>query len=74
MQVTLVTILNLLPREEKSKFLEYCIKGEISINLACRILEEIGAKRRIMELMTHEDQEVRYQALLAVQKYMHQTW
>ncbi|KAG1049647.1 hypothetical protein G6F43_008036 [Rhizopus delemar] len=39
-----------------------------------KILEEIGAKRRIMELMTHEDQEVRYQALLAVQKYMHQTW
>ncbi|KAI9264760.1 armadillo-type protein [Sporodiniella umbellata] len=38
------------------------------------ILQEIGAKRRIMELMTHEDQEVRYQGLLAVQKYMHQAW
>ncbi|CEP16084.1 hypothetical protein [Parasitella parasitica] len=38
------------------------------------ILQEIGAKQRIMELMTHEDQEVRYQALLAVQKYMHQAW
>ncbi|KAG1438714.1 hypothetical protein G6F56_012547 [Rhizopus delemar] len=38
------------------------------------MLQEVGAKRRIMELMTHEDQEVRYQALLAVQKYMHQTW
>ncbi|CEI94961.1 hypothetical protein G6F70_001582 [Rhizopus microsporus] len=37
------------------------------------ILQEIGAKRRIMELMTHEDQEVRYHALMAVQKYMHQT-
>ncbi|KAI9356848.1 armadillo-type protein [Pilaira anomala] len=38
------------------------------------VLQEIGAKQRIMELMTHEDQEVRYQALLAVQKYMHQAW
>lgn len=38
------------------------------------ILQDIGAKQRIMELMTHEDQEVRYQALLAVQKYMHQAW
>ncbi|KAI8880611.1 ATPase V1 complex subunit H [Backusella circina FSU 941] len=37
-------------------------------------LQEIGAKQRIMELMTHEDQEVRYQSLLAVQKYMHQAW
>ncbi|KAG2192027.1 hypothetical protein INT46_011845 [Mucor plumbeus] len=38
------------------------------------LLQDIGAKQRIMELMTHEDQEVRYQALLAVQKYMHQAW
>ncbi|KAI8637446.1 armadillo-type protein [Parasitella parasitica] len=38
------------------------------------ILQDIGAKQRIMELMTHDDQEVRYQALLAVQKYMHQAW
>ncbi|KAI7905870.1 ATPase V1 complex subunit H [Cokeromyces recurvatus] len=38
------------------------------------VLQDIGAKQRIMELMTHEDQEVRYQALLAVQKYMHQVW
>ncbi|KAI8986403.1 armadillo-type protein [Pilobolus umbonatus] len=37
-------------------------------------LQEVGAKQRIMELMTHDDQEVRYQALLAVQKYMHQAW
>ncbi|KAL0086266.1 ATPase, V1 complex, subunit H [Phycomyces blakesleeanus] len=39
-----------------------------------RILQDVGAKQRIMELMTHEDQEVRYQALSAVQKYMHQAW
>ncbi|KAF7721503.1 H(+)-transporting V1 sector ATPase subunit H [Apophysomyces ossiformis] len=39
-----------------------------------RVLQEIGIKQRIMELMTHEDQDVRYQALTAVQKYMHQAW
>ncbi|KAI7862067.1 ATPase V1 complex subunit H [Spinellus fusiger] len=39
-----------------------------------RVLQEIGAKQRIMELMTHEDQQVKYQALSAVQKYMYQAW
>ncbi|KAI9312206.1 ATPase V1 complex subunit H [Dichotomocladium elegans] len=39
-----------------------------------RILQDIGAKHRVMELMTHEDQDVRYQALAATQKYMHQAW
>ncbi|CAG8568135.1 1595_t:CDS:10 [Ambispora leptoticha] len=39
-----------------------------------KFLQEIGAKQRIMELMTHEDPDVRYQALLAVQKYMTNAW
>ncbi|KAI9484895.1 armadillo-type protein [Zychaea mexicana] len=39
-----------------------------------KVLQEVGAKQRVMELMTHEDQDVRYQALSAVQKYMHQAW
>ncbi|KAJ8651800.1 hypothetical protein O0I10_012621 [Lichtheimia ornata] len=39
-----------------------------------RFLQDIGAKQRVMELMTHEDSDVRYQALAAVQKYMHQAW
>ncbi|CAG8776842.1 3782_t:CDS:2, partial [Acaulospora morrowiae] len=37
-----------------------------------KFLQEIGAKQQIMELMTHEDPEVRYHALIAVQKYMAQ--
>ncbi|ORX49800.1 ATPase, V1 complex, subunit H [Hesseltinella vesiculosa] len=32
-------------------------------------LEKVGAKQKIMELMTHHDQQVRYQALTATQKY-----
>ncbi|CAG8493714.1 1071_t:CDS:10 [Dentiscutata heterogama] len=39
-----------------------------------KILQEIGAKQRVMELMTHEDPEVRYNALIAVQKYMSHAW
>lgn len=32
-----------------------------------RFIQEIGAKQQVMELMTHENSDVRYQALLAVQ-------
>ncbi|KAI9315854.1 ATPase V1 complex subunit H [Dichotomocladium elegans] len=39
-----------------------------------RVLQEIGAKHRIMELMTHKNTDVRYQALSATQKFMHQLW
>lgn len=46
----------------------------ILTNIFFRFLQEIGAKQRIMELMTYEDSEVRYQALLAVQKYMTHAW
>lgn len=36
----------------------------------CRVLEESGGKRVVMELMSHENSDVRYQALAAVQKIM----
>jgi V-type H+-transporting ATPase subunit H len=32
-------------------------------------LQDLGAKQKIMELMTHQNQDVRYQALSATQKY-----
>ncbi|KAL0090381.1 ATPase, V1 complex, subunit H [Phycomyces blakesleeanus] len=34
-----------------------------------QLLQSIGAKQRIMKLMTHEDPDVRYYALSATQKY-----
>ncbi|CAG8433030.1 6324_t:CDS:10 [Ambispora gerdemannii] len=49
------------------QYVKYCTSGK-------KFLQEIGAKQRIMELMTHEDPDVRYQALLAVQKYMTNAW
>lgn len=36
-------------------------------------LEAVGAKQKIMEFMTHPDQQVRYQALVATQKYFAMT-
>lgn len=36
-------------------------------------LEIIGAKQRVMELMTHQDSDVRYHALSATQKYFAMT-
>ncbi|KAI9143650.1 ATPase, V1 complex, subunit H [Paraphysoderma sedebokerense] len=49
------------------QYVKYCPNGK-------KLLQEIGAKQRIMELMSHEDNEVRYQALVAVQKYMVNVW
>ncbi|XP_055339404.1 V-type proton ATPase subunit H-like [Paramacrobiotus metropolitanus] len=39
-----------------------------------QIIEQIGGKQLAMTLLTHEDSNVRYQALLAVQKMMVQNW
>ncbi|KAG2196715.1 hypothetical protein INT47_009625 [Mucor saturninus] len=38
-----------------------------------KYLETMGAKQRVMELMTHEDSDVRYHALSATQKYFAMT-
>lgn len=38
------------------------------------ILEQLGAKQRIMHYLTHEDPNVRYESLLALQKLMVHNW
>ncbi|KAI8821683.1 armadillo-type protein [Fimicolochytrium jonesii] len=45
------------------QFVKYATNGK-------KALEEIGAKTQVMQLMTHADGDVRYQALMAVQKMM----
>ena len=35
---------------------------------------QVGAKSKVMELMSHQDKDVRYQSLLAVQKLMTNAW
>ena len=39
-----------------------------------RIVTDLGAKARAMELMTHADPDVRYRALLAVQQLVSHPW
>ncbi|ORZ40606.1 ATPase, V1 complex, subunit H [Catenaria anguillulae PL171] len=43
-------------------------------SLGKKILQDIGAKHRLMEMMTHENADVRYQALMAVQNLVSQSW
>ncbi|KAK9763387.1 H(+)-transporting V1 sector ATPase subunit H [Basidiobolus ranarum] len=50
-----------------SQYVKYYPNGK-------KVIQEIGTKQRIMELMTHENSEVRYQALLTVQKLMVNAW
>jgi len=37
-------------------------------------LDDLGGKTRMMELMTHENSDVRYQALITVQRLVSQAW
>ena len=39
-----------------------------------RVIQELGAKQRIMELMSNENTAVRYEALLSTQKFMVNNW
>ncbi len=41
---------------------------------ACSVLEQLGGKTMVMTLLGHEDPNVRYEALLAVQKLMVHNW
>lgn len=40
----------------------------------CSVTENLGGKHLVMQLLTHEDPNVRYEALLCVQKLMVQKW
>ena len=46
--------------------------------LICKIcfsvIEQLGAKHLVMQFLNHEDPNVRYEALIAVQKLMVHNW
>ncbi|KAI0340669.1 ATPase V1 complex subunit H [Trametopsis cervina] len=39
-----------------------------------KVLTDLGGKTRVMELMTHQDPDVRYQALISVQRLVSHPW
>lgn len=44
------------------------------MQLNCSVIEQLGGKQLVMQLLGHEDPNVRYEALLAVQKLMVHNW
>ena len=59
----------------RSRYLDYL---HLPANANCkpfsRVLTDLGAKARVMDLMTHENSDVRYQALVTVQQLVSQPW
>lgn len=49
------------------QYVKYSKKGKSNV-------DKVGAKQRVMELMTHDHPDVKYQALLAVQNCLMHSW
>ncbi|KAG5651527.1 hypothetical protein H0H81_008339 [Sphagnurus paluster] len=49
------------------QYVTHCDRGK-------KLVNELGGKGRVMELMTHEDSDVRYRALISVQQLVSQPW
>jgi len=39
-----------------------------------KVINDLGGKRRVMELMSHSDSDVRYRALISVQQLVSHPW
>ncbi|XP_022258489.1 V-type proton ATPase subunit H-like [Limulus polyphemus] len=50
------------------------MKAHSKMNLYYSVIEQLGGKHLVMQLLTHEDPNVRYEALLCVQKLMVHNW
>ncbi|KLO12002.1 ATPase, V1 complex, subunit H [Schizopora paradoxa] len=49
------------------QFVKYCDRGK-------KVVTDLGGKSRVMQLMTHENSDVRYRALISVQRLVSQPW
>ncbi|KAK0228218.1 armadillo-type protein [Armillaria fumosa] len=49
------------------QYVKHCERGK-------KLVTDLGGKTRVMELMTHEDSDVRYRALMSVQQLVSQPW
>ncbi|KAG6812765.1 hypothetical protein H0H92_000680 [Tricholoma furcatifolium] len=53
--------------QDIGQYVRHCDRGK-------KLVEKFNGKARVMELMTHEDSEVRYRALISVQQLVSQPW
>ncbi|KAG6854987.1 hypothetical protein C0991_009810 [Blastosporella zonata] len=53
--------------QDVGQYVRHCDRGK-------KLVEKYNGKARVMELMTHEDSEVRYRALVSVQQLVSQPW
>ncbi|KAG6910921.1 hypothetical protein DXG01_006604 [Tephrocybe rancida] len=53
--------------QDVGQYVQHCDRGK-------KLVEKYNGKARVMELMTHEDSEVRYRALISVQQLVSQPW
>jgi hypothetical protein len=61
----------------KTKWLSYLmVIGVIACYdaVVCSAIEQLGGKQMVMQLLSHDDPNVKYEALLAVQKLMVHNW
>ncbi|KAF8494498.1 ATPase, V1 complex, subunit H [Gautieria morchelliformis] len=49
------------------QYVRHCDRGK-------RVIEDLGAKRRVMELMSHDNPDVRYRAIISVQRLVGGSW
>ena len=49
-------------------------RAVVPTDVLSRILTDLGAKTRVMELMSHSDSDVRYRALISVQRLVSHPW
>ena len=58
----------------KSENIVLVIMRNADIMIMFRLVTDLGGKGRVMELMAHENSDVRYRALLSVQQLVSQPW
>lgn len=55
-------------------YLRVVVLNLVCIPLYFSVIEQLGAKQLVMQFLNHEDPNVRYEALIAVQKLMVHNW
>ena len=64
----------LISLNDIQNYINFKAKPKKFIFLNCRILEELGLKSILIKLMENNDEDIRYQSLLCMQKFLCSAW